>query len=242
MKHAILLLGVALIVSIGCARTEISDHLGEPTVMSLNQAIVVIPYPLTRYMERFYAWRSQTEVADCLRSSMKSANPNLQFIELDVFRNALYPWFAPSTTPQSLEELASVMKNPLVQERMNSIGVRFVILVTGYTDEGDMDGPMFGAAGPGAAGVLGYASSDRETNVSVIVWDEKEMLSLGDVEVKKTGSVKVIGLIFPIVIPTFTEGPACKEIGVRLVRLLTGGTFHNEKLIDPGDGLPSSEK
>jgi len=232
MKPAILLLSAALIILGGCARTEISDHLGTPTAMSLDQAIAVIPYPLTRNVgidSRIYpGWRSQTEVADCLVSSMKSADPNLQFIEPDAFRDALYPWFAPSTAPQSLEELDSVMKNPLVQERMNNIGVRFVILVTGYTLEKDYvgGGIMF-------FGIYGYTSINRETKMSVIVWDEKEMLSLGDVEVEKSGRVRMIGLIFPFVVPTFTEGPTCKEIGERMVRILTGGTSKNEKLIDP---------
>lgn len=230
MKRTILLLSAILFVADGCVKTEISDHLGTPTIIRLHQAIAVIPYPLTKNLRIdsywYPHWRSQTEVADCLVNSMKSVEPKLKFIERDSFRDALYPWFAPSTAPKNLEELASVMKNPLVKERMSNFGVRFVILVTGYTIERDFIG----------AGIyiFGYTSLVRETKMSVIVWDEEELLSLGDIEVLKSGRVRYIG-IWPFTIPAFTEGPVCNEVGEKLIRILTGRTSQNKKLIESND-------
>ena len=167
MKRTILLLSAILFVVDGCVKTEISDHLGTPTIIRLHQAIAVIPYPLTRNLRIdsywYPHWRSQTEVADCLVSSMKSVEPKLKFIERDSFRDALYPWFAPSTAPKSLKELASVMKNPLVKERMSNIGVRFVILVTGYTIERDFIG-----AGIYIVAVV-YPPDDNIAGISLLV-------------------------------------------------------------------------
>ena len=204
---------IMIIVLAGCAKTQINDSLVE--ISHINQ-------PATATV--LSANVKDKSFAECVQKELENYIPILKFIPEDKFREALFPWFEPSTSPQSIEGLGSMMNNLLVQDRIRSIGIRFVIFVAGHESKGKFGGPFFAGGGYGAVGALGYTSSDRKSEISAVIWDIKEMASLGDVQVEKSGSFKWIGLILPIPIPDSTRSGACSEAAKRISNCLTGKT------------------
>jgi len=162
----------------------------------------------------------EEKFANCVQEELAKNVSGLKFIAEDRFRDALFPWFESGTFPRSIEELDLTMNQPLVLDRIQSIGIRFVIYVGGYKSKGKFDGPFMVTGGFGAAGALGYTSADRKTEIKAVVWDLEKRVSLGEVDVEKSGSFKWIGLIIPIPIPDATESAACRETAERISNCL----------------------
>ena len=165
-----------ILVFVGCTKTHVKDSLlrtpriNQPataTVLSIN------------VKDKIYA--------KCVQKELENYISILKLIPEDNFREALFPWFELSTCPKSVEELASIMDNHLVQDRIRSIGLRFIIFVGGHESKEEFHGPfLFGADIHGVV-FLGYTSSERKNEISAVIWDINEMVSLGDVQVEKSG-------------------------------------------------------
>jgi len=203
---------------IGCTNSQFKDSLVEPAYS--NQPIIVTLLPMNQ---------AEKEFAECVQTELEKNIPALKFIPGDKFRDALFPWFEPNTFPKNIEDLTSTMHQPLVVNRIQSIGIRVVIFVGGYSWKGKFDGPFMVAGGFGAGGAFGYISSDRKTEIKAVLWDLGKIVSLGEVEVEKSGSFKWIGLILPIPIPDVTESEACRETAERISNCLKCADSHSDK-------------
>jgi hypothetical protein len=204
---------IMIIVLVGCTKTQINDSLVKASPINQSATATVLSANV-----------KDKSFAECVQKELENYIPILRFIPEDKFREALFPWFEPSTSSQTMEDLGSMMNNLLVQDRIRSIGIRFVIFVAGHESKGKFGGPFFAGGSYGGVGALGYTSSDRKSEISAVIWDIKEMASLGDVQVEKSGSFKWIGLFLPIPIPDSTRSGACSETAKRISNCLTGKT------------------
>ena len=177
MKRTIIFIFMIFVLT-GCARPQVKDiskqhsHLSEPA-----SAIVLSINP------------EDKDFAECVQRELENHITTLTFVPEEKFRDALFPWFEPSTAPKSIEELGSTMNRPLVRNRIQGFGIRFVIFVGGHKSKEKFEGPFIVTGGFGAAGALGYTSSDRKTEISAVVWDLKEMASLKKWGQKKWGQI-----------------------------------------------------
>ncbi|MFC1534800.1 hypothetical protein ACFL7M_15710 [Thermodesulfobacteriota bacterium] len=224
MKNKLITISALILIIFSCAKTQVKDSLIESPHINQPVSATVLSKNV-----------KDKSFADCVKKELKNNISTLKFIPEDKFREALFPWFEPSTYPKSVEKLGSMMNNHLVQDRIQSIGIRFIIFVGGYESKEKFGGPFIVAGGFGAVGALGYTSSDRKSEISAIIWDVKEMASLGDVQVEKSGSFKWIGIILPIPIPDFTKSKACSETAKRLSNCLTGKRSHTGNTIEDFD-------
>lgn len=163
------------------------------------------------------------EVENCIRPAMHSVNPKLCFVPAKQFRENLYPYFTPRTTSHDLQGYKSVLDKAAVQQRIDSLGVRYVIILTkGWTDTGWHGGIICGG-GYGGGGCLGLSWWDRKSELGFAIWDLRAKSHVGNVqsEAKGTGIMPAFLLPIPLYVPA-TKSAACNELGVRLAKLLSG--------------------
>ena len=76
---------------------------------------------------------SDKDVDRCIRPAMFDAAPELHFIPAKQFRENLYPYFTPSTTPRDLDDYRKILERAEVQERVASLRRA----VFNHTNEGE---------------------------------------------------------------------------------------------------------
>ena len=167
--------------------------------------------------------REQAGFVDCIMEEMREAAPELAIMPVRKFRDALYPWFEPATTPDHIDELTVLLGRPAVKRRIEELDVRYVAIVGGRTDS-ENDG-AFGCVGAYAgAGCLGVSTEDRHSHFSAAVWDLKQGDSAGTITAKTSGTSVFVGVIVPIMFFSATESATCDALGRRLADFMTGKT------------------
>lgn len=215
MKQAGVIFLAALMATAGFIKSHIQDTPRAPSGINLDEAVTVLPLHPPSVLG------DDEGIADCLHRAMQSESPTLQFVLPWEFQDALFPRFEPGTPLIKQKELASLLNNPLLQERITRLGLRYVIYVGDSTVQGDFEGFLTGGlTGHHAGLLLGNGSPDSKNVISVIIWDLKEAGSLRMVDYKKTGTVRAGVFIVPFLVPPSAETTACSEIGRRLVDIL----------------------
>jgi hypothetical protein len=163
------------------------------------------------------------DVDKCIRPAMLRAHPDINFVTAKQFRENLYPYFFPSTTPKDLEGYKRVLDRPEVLRRINSLGVRYLIMLTKDETLTDWHGGILCGGGPGGGACLGLSWWDRKSELSLVVWDLKNRTCAANVEAKSagTGIMPAFLLPIPFYVPA-TRSAVCNEIANRLGKLLSG--------------------
>ena len=206
MKYKFLCILLILSVICGCTKSQIKDSLkARPPA---NQYTTATIFPINLESKAF---------AECVQEELKEDLQYLKFVSGDRFREALFPWFEPNTSPKNIEELSTLLNQTLVKKRIESLGVELLIYVHGYTKTYD---PRAGGDII-ALGVIGT----RETDIRTTLWDLKEIVRVGDTDISFKGTVGGGITIIPpfvFIIPAFTESSACNETAKRISNCLTG--------------------
>ncbi len=198
--------GLGCSIALGaCTATTVQEKVETPPKGIYGEVLTVLPQGPQDH--RF---------AECVSDTLKTARPNLQFVPQDQFRDALFPWFEPGIAPKSAEELASLLGKRLVEEMIAKLGIRYVILVTGETVQQGFEGPFGILSAPPAGGFFGYATAPRETKIAATIWDLKGTRLFPTEHAEARGAFVAAAFILPVLIPTATETPACKDLGQRL--------------------------
>lgn len=163
------------------------------------------------------------DVDKCIRPAMLEANPDLHFVTARQFRENLYPYFSASTTPKNVEDYKCMLEKPEVQQRIDLLGVRYLIIMTKGGTLTDWHGGIFCGGGYGGGGCIGLSWWGRKSELGLAVWDLRKKSHVGNVESKATGTgvMPAFGLPIPVYVPA-TKSAVCREIGNRLAKLLSG--------------------
>ena len=179
--------------------------------------------------------------SSCVRGAIEGADTNIRIIAAKDFREALYPWLEAGVSAEVITEL---MEKPLTRNRIEEMGVRYIVAVWGGTgSERDNlgEGPFYvgkdGALMCGYAGCLGLMAWKRTSDLSAVVWDLKSGIRAGTIDVEVSGTNVMPAFILPIPLIAPTETAACSEIGDHLARFITTG----EMPAKPAVGVPADE-
>jgi hypothetical protein len=134
------------------------------------------------------------------------------------FEDAMFPWFEPSTAPASAGGLKTLLARPGVTERLDQIGVRYVVWLDGDTHVKDGKGSATCSLG----GCLGLVWWDKEADYVATVWDLRTATEVGHVTADVTGTSVFIGAIAPIPIVSPVQGKACNRLAEQLRSFLVG--------------------
>ncbi len=230
--RAAALLGLALLAA-GCMTSKVDESRQVATSIQANESIVVLKKPqiegvgtegdfLSCVQEKLGGELVHPQQGQTSKPSKdKNAVPFKIYGEQE-FTDALYPWFEPSTAPANAAGLKSLLARPGVTERLQQIGVRYIVWLDGSTKKTGGGGSVACAAGPGGAGCFGVGWWDKESDYVALVWDMQTASELGSVSSDVTGTSVLIGAVVPIPIITPVQSTACNQLSEQLRSFLLG--------------------
>src|SRR5262245_59452946 len=233
----------------GCMTAKIEEMREAPTQITADDAIVLLAKPhlegtgtedkFLDCLERELVGESvSADVANKQRAG-KEVDPRshlakgpFQIYADHHFVDALYPWLEPSVAPANAAGFSAFLARPGVTERVNSMGVRYIVWVDGVTQKTDGGGSIACAAGPGGAGCLGLGWWEKTSDYEATIWDLRDGVSVGSLTTDVKGTSVMIGAIAPIPLIAPVQSTACDRLAGQLKAFLLGSD-------DPG-GSPAA--
>jgi hypothetical protein len=207
---------VLIITAVGCSTTRIDEEVNTAFTISGDESIVLL--------SNSYHTGNQTELdfMDCLNNSILKKQDTFEIIPTRQFQNLFYPWFEPSTAPQSIEDLPKILGNELIKEKLSVMKIKYLIKITGETKTNASSGALSCAAGPGGGGCFGFAWWDDTSAYNASVWDLSQETSVGNVSANVTGTSMIPAIIIPIPILARTQSNACDGLSDQIVNFFSG--------------------
>ena len=215
-RSKINILLVLIITAVGCSTTRIDEEVNTAFTISGDESIVLL--------SNSYHTGNQTELdfMDCLNNSILKKQDTFEIIPTRQFQNLFYPWFEPSTAPQSIEDLPKILGNELIKEKLSAMKIKYLIKITGETRTNSSSGALSCAAGPGGGGCFGFAWWDDTSAYNASVWDLSQETSVGNVSANVTGTSMIPAIIIPIPILARTQSNACDGLSDQIVNFFSG--------------------
>ena len=207
---------VLIITAVGCSTTRIDEEVNTAFTISGDESIVLL--------SNSYHTGNQTELdfMDCLNNSILKKQDTFEIIPTRQFQNLFYPWYEPSTAPQSIEDLPKILVNELIKEKLSVMKIKYLIKITGETKTNASSGALSCAAGPGGGGCFGFAWWDDTSAYNASVWDLSQETSVGNVSANVTGTSMIPAIIIPIPILARTQSNACDGLSDQIVNFFSG--------------------
>lgn len=212
MRKLILTLLAVSVVSAGCTTaTNIDEYRSSDRNITLGETEKVV------VLGRRHAGEYETEAGfiSCIGNKLSNGNIMNVYSE-EEFINQLYPWFEPRTAPLKLARMKQILQEPMISDRIRSLGVRYMIWVDGNTEVTDRKGAMSCAIGPGGGGCFGFASWDKVSEYEAVIWDLEDTDEEGRVRVDTRGSSYVISVLLPVPFLARVQTEACHGLGTQL--------------------------
>ncbi len=232
MKNAIAIALIALTVSAGCTTGVgvIEREIEGLSKLAQGESITLLP---DQWLQ---GTSDDSNLAECVLDAMQSNAPGLRYIPHQKFRDTLFPWLEPETLPPN-SQLEELLKNPLVADAVRKLDLRYIIIIKGNTVEEGKGAVLFGQAG-----IWGALWGKRKSRMAATLWDLKKIGPAPSVDVEAQGRYAFASAILPVLfIPAVTEGPACRELGERLVRYLKGDSVLAAESIESSPVSPETE-
>jgi len=178
----------------------------------------------------------------CMKDALSRGSVPL--VEVDRFRDAVFPWFEPSVNqPTTPEAWVQRLKDPLVAAGAMEAGARYVMFVDGSTSHSEQEGPFMCGGGAVGAACLGVTSAERHSSLNLAVGDFMRGEMAGEIEASETGSFTWVGLILPIPIIDMTETEACHKAAADVRALLKRRQLLDLVLSpdDKADAIPKAD-
>ncbi len=231
-RRAALGLGLVAALATGCMTSKVDETRQVASPIQANESIVLLKKPqlegvgteegfLDCVQERLGGELVHPEEGQSKRSQGKTRTPFKIYGEQE-FTDALFPWFEPSTAPANTAGLRVLLQRPGVTERLQQIGVRYVVWVDGNTRKTDGGGSIACAIGPGGGGCFGVGWWEKESGYVASVWDLRDAIEVGTVSTDVNGTSVLIGVIAPIPIITPVRKKACDGLSDQLRSFLLG--------------------
>ena len=205
-----------IITTVGCSTTRIDEEVNTAFTISGDESIVLL--------SNSYHTGNQTELdfMDCLNNSILKKQDTFEIIPTRQFQNLFYPWFEPSTAPESIEDLPKILGNELIKEKLSVMKIKYLIKITGETKTNASSGALSCAAGPGGGGCFGFAWWDDTSAYNASVWDLSQETSVGNVSANVTGTSMIPAIVIPIPILARTQSNACDGLSDQIVSFFSG--------------------
>jgi len=145
----------------------------------------------------------------CLIEEIKDNGLSLQTVQLHDFRDQLYPWLSRSNYPRQLNELELIIKETAVKERLQELGVQYILNWDGETTSSQFEGPFYMTP----YGIVGYESADKTSVIKADLLAVEDGRVVTSFEIVQKGKDSTLGLVwFPLPLSDDTEEEACEEI------------------------------
>jgi hypothetical protein len=211
------LLATALIVG-GCTQVSVLNFREMPTLIEPHDAVaVVVSGEITDLA---------ANAEGCVNKALKGAFPALRIISSDDFYRTAFPDADPDKSVRASTDISALLKEPDFRERIAPLGLRYLLLIEGGTQQ--KGEPFFGGEGGGLGAITAFGwSGERTSSLWASVLDMKMYRPAGYVFVEASGKpgwmcVGMGPFCLPFGAVAFTESGACGKVGEGVVQFLKG--------------------
>ena len=208
-------LGAAAIVP-GCVTATVQEVREGSTGISADESIVVLG--------RRHKTRGETEsgFVDCVSRAVAGGNRDFGVMSESDFVDATFPWFEPRTAPLDADDLSAVVAHPLLSERIQEIGVRYLVWIEGTTQRTSETGTVnCTMVSGGIPACFGFLSWENDSSYEASVWDVHHGVNVGRVRSEAVGTSFVPALVVPIPIVARVRQSACNSLSDQLRSFLS---------------------
>ncbi len=160
---------------------------------------------------------TETDFVDCVSDQINRKSDAVNVMSESKFVDAVFPWFEPRTAPLDVGDLSKVISRPLVAERIDEIGVRYLVWIEGNTIRSAESGRLTCNIVSGAIpACIGFLSWDSDSNYEASIWDVESGIHAGRVSAEASGTSFVPALVVPIPIIAQVRQSACTGLSDQL--------------------------
>lgn len=164
-------------------------------------------------------YETEPFIVECIGDQMDRANADFTVLNEAQFSDRLYPWFEPRTAPLKPERFKKLLADPMVSERVDAMGIQYIVWIDGQTETTDSAGSLSCALTPGAAGCIGFSSWEKDSTYEVEVWDMKTFDEVAELSSQGTGRSYMPAIIVPIPLIARVKTNACKGIAEQIMSM-----------------------
>lgn len=195
----------------GCSTTRIDEEVNAAYSIKEGESIVVLS-------DSYHTGnKTENDFMDCLNQSLSKKQNEFNVISTTEFQNIFYPWFEPSTAPQTIEKLPQLLSKQIIKDKLDQLEIKYLVKVTGETKTNASSGALSCAAGPGGGGCFGFAWWDDTSAYEASIWDLSQEASVGNLSASVSGTSVIPAIVIPIPILARTQSNACEGLTQQIV-------------------------
>ena len=200
----------------GCVTATVQEVREGSTGISADESIVVLG--------RRHKTRGETEsgFVDCVSRAVAGGNRDFGVMSESDFVDATFPWFEPRTAPLDVDDFSAAVTHPLLSERIQEIGVRYLVWIEGTTQRTSETGTVnCTMVSGGIPACFGFLSWENDSSYEASVWDVHHGVNVGRVRSEAVGTSFVPALVVPIPIVARVRQSACHSLSDQLRSFLS---------------------
>ena len=199
----------------GCVTTTVQEIRQASTGIASNESVVV----LGRHNNQ--ADESEDEFIHCVSNNLAGGDKKVGVISESAFVDAMFPWFEPRTAPLNTSDLPQIVNQPILADKLDSIGVRYVIWIEGNTHRTSQGGALSCSVTVAGAGCFGFLTWENDSSYEASVWDIKHGTAVGKVSSDANGTSYMPAVIVPIPFIARVQSGACNSMASQLKVFIT---------------------
>lgn len=216
MRQLICIASLSLVLT-GCVTSSVQVLREGSTGISDQDAVVVLGKNLQTAGQE-----TEIEYIGCVGRSLVRTNTPFQVIPQDEFKDKTFPWFEPRFAPREMREFGILVDEPLIRQRIESLGVRYIVWIEGITENTGSTGGMTCAASPAGAGCFGFVSWEKSSEYEASIWDVRNKATVGKISSQASGTSFMPAVIIPVPMIARVQANACSNMASQIGEFLAG--------------------
>ena len=195
----------------GCSvQTTVQEFRQAPSDLG-DDAIVIL--------SRKHQTQASTEDAfvTCVSDNVSSGPGAVPVLTERRFVDATFPWFEPRTAPLTLDDLAGVIRRPLLAARIREMGVRYLVWIEGATQRSSESGSLqCTVVTGGMPACFGFLSWENGADYEASIWDVRNGTTTGTLSSEASGTSFVPAVVVPLPFIARVRQTACAKLADQL--------------------------
>jgi len=218
VRRHVLLMALCLPALGGCVTATVQQVREASTGLADSEAIVVLGRK-----DRPSSNETEMNFVRCVGDRMGKGGQRMNVISESAFRDAVFPWFEPRTAPANTRDLPEIMSTPVVADRLQELGLRYLIWIDGSTVRTDSAGSMTCSVTATGGGCFGFLTWENDSSYEAIVWDVRSSQAVGRVSSDAIGTSYIPAVVVPVPLIARVQNSACASLSNQLKTFLLEG-------------------
>jgi len=199
----------------GCVTNTVQEVREASTGLSATDSVVVLG-------RRSRPSSAETEIdfVSCVSKNLGGGSDKINVIEEQEFLDAMFPWFEPRTAPVNTSDLPPLINQAPLAERLNAIGLRYLIWIDGATQRTEQSGSLTCSVTAAGGGCFGFLTWENDSSYEASIWDVRTGRSVGKISSDAVGTSYMPAVILPVPIIAPVRSSACSTMGDQLKAFL----------------------